>query len=151
MINICPLLGFGCTILQPDHSTAQFGVYDSLTQADFDAVTGQMSIDSDASVWSVFAEMDGDLMEMKHGPLQVAAVVEFASQEYEIDPDDRLLDQTGNGWWGTSGTGGGGDRDRSAVGLEFGIPVTEKIHATVAGRYDNYDDDSDVGGPSFKR
>jgi outer membrane receptor protein involved in Fe transport len=146
-VDICiPLLGFACDFFQPDYSTAQFTVYDTLSQADMDAVSGQMAIDSDASVWSAFAEFDGDLMEMKHGPLQFAAVLEFASQEYDITPDERLLDQTGNGWWGLSGTGGGGDRDRSAVGLEFGIPVTEKLQATLAGRYDNYDDDSDVGG-----
>lgn len=145
-IDICPELGFGCVLLQPNYSTAQFSIYDSLSQADIDAVTGQMAIDSEASVWSAFAEFDGDLMEMKHGALQFAAVVEFSSQEYEIKPDDRLLDQTGNGWWGLSGTGGGGDRDRSALGVEFGVPLTEKLHATLATRYDNYSDKSDVGG-----
>lgn len=150
MVDICPLLGFGCTLLQPDVSTAQFGIYDSLSQADIDAVMGTMSIDSDASVWSVFAELDGDLMEMKHGALQFATILEFSRQEYQITPDDRLLDQSGNGWWGLSGTGGGGDRDRSAIGLEFGIPVTSQINATIAGRYDNYDDNSNVdGAPTY--
>jgi outer membrane receptor protein involved in Fe transport len=146
-VDICiPLLGFACGAFYPDYSTAQFSVYDTITQADMDAATGQMSIDSDASVWSVFAELNGDLLEMKHGALQFAAVLEFASQEYDITADDRLLDRTGNGWWGLNGTGGGGDRDRSAVGLEFGVPVTENFRATLAGRYDDYDDDSDVGG-----
>ena len=146
-VDICiPLLGFACDAFYPDYSTAQFTVYDKLSQADFDAVTGQMSIDSDASVWSTFAQLDGDLMEMKHGALQFATVLEFSKQEYDITPDSRLLDQTGNGWWGLSGTGGGGERDRSAVGIELGIPLFEKLRATVAGRYDKYDDDSDVGG-----
>jgi outer membrane receptor protein involved in Fe transport len=145
-VNICPLLGFNCTLLQPDYSTAQFDLYSTLSPSDIDAVGGTMKIDSDASVSSAFAQLDGDLMEMKHGPLQFAAVVEFATQEYKITPDDRLLDQTGAGWWGLSGTGGGGDRDRSAAGIEFGIPVTQSLRATVAGRYDNYSDKSRVGG-----
>jgi len=153
MIDICPLIGqfdeegnVTCQLFQPLYSSAQFTIYEKLGQEDIDAVMGQMAIDSDASVWSAFAEFDGDLMEMKHGPLQFAAVLEFASQEYQITPDERLLDQTGNGWWGLSGTGGGGERDRSGVGVEFGIPLSEKLRATVATRYDHYSDKSDVGG-----
>jgi outer membrane receptor protein involved in Fe transport len=145
-VNVCPLLGFNCVVMSPDYSTAQFNVYDTLTPDDLAVVMGRMKIDSDASVWSAFAEFDGDLMEMKHGPLQFAAVLEFASQDYIITPDDRLLDQTGAGWWGLSGTGGGGERDRSGVGVEFGIPLAEKLRATVATRYDHYNDDSNVGG-----
>jgi len=146
MVNICPLLGFGCVLMRQDLSTAEFDMYDTLTPDDLAVVMGRMSIDSDASVWSAFAEFDGDLMEMKHGPLQFAAVFEYASQEYLITPDDRLLNQEGEGWWGLSGTGGGGDRDRYAAGIELGIPVTEQFRATLALRYDQYNDNSDVGG-----
>jgi outer membrane receptor protein involved in Fe transport len=85
-------------------------------------------------------------MEMKHGPLQFAAVFEWASQEYQITPDDRLLNQEGEGWYANSGTGGGGERDRYAAGIEFGIPVTEKFRTTLAFRYDQYEDKSDTGG-----
>lgn len=146
MINICPELGFGCVLMQPDVSTAQFNIYDPLSQADIDAVMGRMAIDSDASVWTIDAQLDGDLMEMRAGPLQFAAIVEYASQEYQITPDSRLLDQTGAGWWGLSGTGGGGERDRYAAGIEFGIPLHETFQATIAARYDQYNDNSDVGG-----
>jgi len=147
MIDICiPLFGGPCGAFYPDYSTAQYSIYDALTPADLDVVFGRMTIDSDASVWSAFAEFDGDLMEMKHGPLQFAAVFEYASQEYQITPDSRLLNTEGNGWHNLSGTGGGGERDRYAAGVEFGIPVTEKFRATLALRYDQYNDSSDVGG-----
>ena len=147
MVDICiPLLGFSCGAFYPDRSTAQYDLYDALSSADIDAVTGTMMIDSEASVWSTYAQFDGDLREMKHGPLQFAAIVEFSSQDYDISPDDRLLDQTGNGWWGLSGTGGGGDRDRYAAGIEFGVPLAERLQATLAARYDEYNDKSDVGG-----
>jgi len=146
LVDVCVILGFGCSIIVPDNSTAQYDIFDVLTEADIGAVMGRMAIDSDASVWSVFAETNGDLMEMKHGPLQFAAVLEWASQEYQITPDSRLLNQEGEGWYGTSGTGGGGDRDRYAAGVEFGIPLTEQFRATLALRYDQYNDSSDVGG-----
>lgn len=148
-IDVCiPLFGFACGAFYPDYSTAQFNLYEVIDDADIDTLMGQLMIDSEASVTSVFAELDGDLVEMKHGPLQFAAVVEFATQEYDITPDDRLLDQTGAGWWGRSGTGGGGERDRIGVGIEFGVPLTESLRATLATRYDDYNDDSSVGGAS---
>jgi outer membrane receptor protein involved in Fe transport len=148
-IDVCiPLFGGPCGAFYPDYNTAGFNNYDVLSQSDYEAVIGRAKTDSDASVWSVFAEFDGDLMEMKHGPLQFAAIVEFASQEYLITPDERLLNQEGAGWWGLSGTGGGGKRDRSGVGVEFGVPLSEKLRATVATRYDNYNDKSNVGGAS---
>ena len=146
-IDVCvPLLGFECGVYDWDHSTAQYDIYDALSQADIDAVMGVSGTDSEASVTTLFAQFGGDLMEMKHGPLQFAAIIEASTQEYEITPDDRLLNQDGAGWWGRSGTGGGGERDRYAVGVEFGIPLTEKFLATAAVRYDQYDDASDVGG-----
>jgi iron complex outermembrane receptor protein len=149
MIDVCDGLfgpGSGPCFDVFDASTASFDTYDVLTQADIDAVRGRQSKDSDASVWSVYGQLDGDLVEMKHGALQFAAIVEMSSQEYQITPDDRLLNQDGEGWWGLSGTGGGGDRDRYAVGVEFVVPLLETLEMDFAVRYDQYNDDSDVGG-----
>jgi outer membrane receptor protein involved in Fe transport len=71
-------------------------------------------------------------------------VAEWATQEYQLRPDARTLDKTGNGWWGRSGTGGGGERDRYALGAEFSVPVTDTLTLPLAVRWDKYDDDSDV-------
>ncbi|HKY90126.1 MAG TPA: TonB-dependent receptor [Nevskiaceae bacterium] len=43
-------------------------------------------------------------------------------------------------------TSGGGNRNYYALALEFVMPVTSWMEVGIAGRYDHYDDDSDVGG-----
>ncbi|WP_281273222.1 TonB-dependent receptor domain-containing protein [Solilutibacter pythonis] len=43
-----------------------------------------------------------------------------------------------------TGTGGGGKRSRYAAGIEFSIPLTSMLLASVAGRYDKYDDITNV-------
>ena len=41
---------------------------------------------------------------------------------------------------------GGGDRTRKSVGIEFAVPVTNKLEVNLASRYDGYDDaSSNVG------
>src|SRR3546814_6432187 len=47
-----------------------------------------------------------------------------------------------------TGTGGGGERDRYAVGLELSVPTFDSLKASLAGRYDKYDDVTNVDGAS---
>src|SRR5690606_23246494 len=55
--------------------------------------------------------------------------------------DPRLI----NGdFWGFTGTGGGGTRDRYAVGTELLVPIHEMLTATAAVRWDKYDDITEV-------
>lgn len=110
-------------------------VYNSLstivkTRADSSATTGSFVL-------------SGDLFEMPAGPLAFAAVLELGTQEYDLNPDPRIAPGQ-NIIYNLTGTGGGGERDRYALGTEFSIPVTETIKATLAGRYDIYDDITEV-------
>lgn len=43
-----------------------------------------------------------------------------------------------------TGGGGGGERSRYAAGLEFNIPVFSMLNLSLAGRYDKYDDITEV-------
>src|SRR3546814_11419301 len=62
--------------------------------------------------------LSGDLFELPAGPLGFAGVLEWASQEYDLNADPRILptyttdapDKPPN----LTGTGGGGERDRSS-------------------------------------
>jgi len=84
----------------------------------------------------------GPLFDLPAGPLQMAAVLEAAKQEYSLDPDPRTtVDYTGpDRVYNLTSTPGGGPRDRFAAGLEFRVPVFASLEATLAGRYDKYDD-----------
>ncbi|HEY5970607.1 MAG TPA: TonB-dependent receptor [Pseudoxanthomonas sp.] len=104
-------------------------VYDSLSEIDHTSAESSNDI--------VSAVVTGDLFDLPAGPLGFAGVLEWGSQEYRIDLDQRLIDGE---FWGFTGTGGGGKRDRTAVGLEFRAPLLDSLTASIAGRYDKYDD-----------
>lgn len=87
--------------------------------------------------------LNGPLLELPAGPLAAAVVLEGAKQKYNIDIDPRLL---AGEFAGFTGTGGGGRRNRYAAGLELSVPVLEPLRVQLAGRYDHYDDVTDVQG-----
>lgn len=116
-------------------------IFSQLTDVGFDA--------ADSENQTVQFSINGDLMDLPAGPLGVAFVGEWATQEYNIDLDDRLV--SADYFWGLTGTGGGGDRDRVAAGIEIVAPVTSMITLTGALRYDEYDDITNVDGADTYR
>lgn len=73
----------------------------------------------------------------------MAATLEHATQEYKVGPtrtDTSIEFIQGVGY------SGGGERDRTSVGVEFLFPVSDKLEMTLASRFDEYDDaSSNVG------
>jgi len=114
-----------------------------LSPEEFASISAIDRTQADSSNSMVMAQLVGDLFEMPNGPVSMAAVAEWGTQEYDIRLDPRLRDGI---FWGFTGTGGGGERDRYAVGAEFLIPATETFTVTAAARYDYYDDITDVDG-----
>ncbi len=110
-----------------------------------DSLSGELNDPADSSVDTVqFVVNNSYLFDLPAGSVGFAGIAEWSTQEYALHPDARTLDKTGNGWWGRSGTGGGGDRDRYAFGAEFSVPVFSKLTLPLAVRYDKYNDKSDV-------
>jgi outer membrane receptor protein involved in Fe transport len=131
------------------------GNYDSMlsamTPAIWQSITGNDRTSADSSNEQMTFVVSGDLWEMPAGPVGFAAVAEWATQDYEITLDPRFGETDSDGnvvvpneWWGFTATGGGGDRDRYALGVEFGIPVTDSLRMTLASRWDKYDDITEV-------
>lgn len=66
-------------------------------------------------------------------------------QSYDLTPSAGRLDPNVNFVQGST-IDGDGKRSRDSVGLEFQIPVTNKLEVNIASRYDKYDDaSSNVG------
>ena len=92
--------------------------------------------------------VNGDLFDLPAGPLAFAGVIEAGSQEIDLQSDPRLNplrprdDQTVYNLVSSGRTQG--DRDRYAVGTEFRIPIVDTFVANIAGRWDKYDDISDI-------
>ncbi|WP_157982740.1 TonB-dependent receptor plug domain-containing protein [Pseudidiomarina aquimaris] len=125
----------------------QYDFYAPITDEMRNELLGEQVINGDSYSRTLFGSISGDLFEMPAGMAQFAAVVEYNKQGYDLMQDERTLSDTEVSWWGLTGTEGGGDRDRWALGMEFGIPLLETLDLSLAARYDKYDDDTtDVGG-----
>ena len=113
-----------------------------ISAEDFQTLNTRVRSNSESDVTQANFVFSGDLMELPAGPLAMAAVLEAAAQSYEINPDPRTSPEYDgpDPIYNLTSTGGGGERDRYAFGLEFSIPVFDTLTASVAGRYDKYDD-----------
>jgi len=94
------------------------------------------------------ATLSGDLFELPAGPVGMASVLEWGSQEYELVADPRTLPNAdpAEEAYNWNDTGGRGARDRYALGLEFSVPIFSTLKAQLAARYDKYDDITEVDG-----
>ncbi|MGL4474157.1 MAG: TonB-dependent receptor domain-containing protein [Shewanella sp.] len=129
------------------NGAGKVGLYDKITPDIRNELIGTQIIEGDSYARTFSADINGDLFELPAGMVGFAAIIEYNKQGYSLEVDERTLNQTGMGWQGLTGTEGGGDRSRYAVGAEFLVPVIEGLDLGLAGRYDQYDDDTtDVGG-----
>ncbi len=130
----------------PVYELNQERFFNPIDPATFQSLNTTLIGRAESDVTQANFSISGDLFEMPAGAVGAAAVIEAASQSYEVIADPRTLPgYTGDEpIYNFSDTGGGGDRDRYALGLEFSIPILESLKANVAGRYDKYDDVTNV-------
>lgn len=130
----------------PVHEINLDRYFNPISPEDFQSLNTRVRSDAESDVTQGSFVISGDLFELPAGPLAMAAVIEAASQGYEINPDPR----TSPGYTGPepiynlTSTGGGGSRDHYAVGLEFRAPILDSLTLSAAGRYDKYDDITQV-------
>ena len=117
---------------------------------DRDALMGMATTFAGSSAQTLTAKVVGDLSDfgVLYNPVTVAISADWSSQSTGIDPDERSLNQNGNGWLNVGAVEASGSRDRTAIGAEFLVPVTEDLELTLATRMDRYDDSSAIGGRS---
>ena len=120
-----------------------------LTTEQAEALIGDSTKKSDSSMHQLQAVFTGDLMELDAGTVGFATTAEWARESYEDTLDETTMS---GGFIGMGGTGGKGDRDRVAVAGELQVPLlanmtgVKSLDLSAALRYDQYLDDSDVGG-----
>lgn len=129
-------------VTYPVYRLNQERYYRALTPEQFAALNTSVKTDAESYVNQGSFVLSGDLFELPAGPLSFAAVLEASQQEYTLTADRRILpDYTGaDRPYNLTGTGGGGQRDRYAAGAEFAVPILSSLKATLAGRFDKYDD-----------
>ena len=117
--------------------------YTPLTAEQYASLSTTARYKAESWVSTASFVVSGDLMELPAGPLGAALVLEASNQGYELDSDPRVLPGVVE-LYNLTGTNGGGERDRYAAGIEFSIPLLSSLKATLAGRFDNYNDITEV-------
>ena len=124
------------------HNAPASNMYRQLTHEEYLSISGIDQTNADSkNITGTFVLTNQEIFEMPAGSAGLALVFEYGSQEYDISLDPKLINQE---WFGFTGTGGGGERDRSAIGAELKLPLTDELTASVATRWDKYDDDTNV-------
>lgn len=110
-----------------------------ITAAEYASLSTVAHYEAESWVDTASFVMTGDLFELPAGPVGSAFIVEASRQGYELDSDPRVQPGVAE-LYNLTGTNGGGDRERYALGVEFSIPILATLKASLAGRYDKYND-----------
>lgn len=113
--------------------------YGRMSPEDYRSISTTVKYDAQSENTAASFVLSGDLFELPAGPLSFATVIEGTNQSYDLNTDERLL-PTRREIYNLTGTGGGGERDRYALGIELSVPILESLRAQISGRYDKYDD-----------
>ncbi len=117
--------------------------YRPLTPQEYRSLSTNLKYESHSWVNQASFVLSGDLFELPAGPVGFAAVVEATQQGYDLKSPEGIL-PTNRTVYNLTGTNGGGDRDRYAIGAELSIPILDSLNMSLAGRLDNYDDITNV-------
>ncbi|MBP6799443.1 MAG: TonB-dependent receptor, partial [Luteimonas sp.] len=110
-----------------------------MTAAEYASLSTIAHYEAESWVDTASFVMTGDLFELPAGPVGSAVVLEASRQGYDMESDPRALPGVTQ-LYNLTTTNGRGDRDRYAAGIEFSIPILSTLKASLAGRYDKYDD-----------
>lgn len=117
--------------------------YGPISAADYASMATTVTYDAQSENAAASFVLSGELFDLPAGPLSFAALLESTTQSYDLDTDERLLPARRE-IYGLTGTGGGGERDRHAAGMEFSIPLLDSLTLSLAGRFDKYQDVTNV-------
>lgn len=114
-----------------------------ISAADYASMSTLVKYNGKSDNASTSFVLSGDLFELPAGPVGFATVLEASRQSYDLKADPRIFPAIRE-IYNLTGTGGGGKRNRYAVGAEVRIPVFSMLDVNLAGRFDKYDDITDV-------
>lgn len=113
--------------------------YRPITPEEYRAMSSILKYESHSWVNQASFVLSGDLFDLPAGPVGFAAIIDGTQQGYDLNSPAGIL-PTNRTVYNLTGTNGGGDRDRYAIGGELSIPILSSLKASLAGRYDKYDD-----------
>lgn len=115
-------------------------------QSVIDAITTSLVRRGESHLTAADARISGELMEMTHGALGVAAGVEYRSENGNDIPDDQFVRRL---IFGTESVSASASRNQRAAYVEFSVPVTDSLDLQLAQRYDRYSDFGSSASPKM--
>jgi iron complex outermembrane receptor protein len=103
----------------------------------YDRIRTDYSRFGDSKLSFVDAKVSGELLQMRSGPLAMAAGVEYRKEDYD-DYSDPVL--TSGDVLGRGSTQAKGKRNITSGFVEFNVPVVKDLELQLAGRTDRYSD-----------
>lgn len=121
---------------------------DKLTEEQQQHIYAETLTDAGSGLNQFMGVFSGDLFDYYAGTAQFALSGEWTKEWYFDEKDENTI--AGN-LLGQGGTQGRGERKRYAIAAEASIPLLntlggQTMEASIATRYDYYDDESSVGG-----
>ncbi|TBR37269.1 MULTISPECIES: TonB-dependent receptor [Dyella] len=111
-------------------------LYTPLTRSQYDSITANSTYHPKTRNDTLsFTVTDASLFTLPGGDAGFAAVAEYGSQSYAINPDPLATQYYYYSWRDSDGHG---SRNRWALGSELRMPVLDQLNLSVAGRYDRY-------------
>lgn len=115
-------------------------------QSVIDAITTSLVRRGESHLTAADARFSGELLEMAHGPLGVAAGLEYRSEDGRDTPDDQFVRGL---IFGTESVSAAASRNQRAAYVEFSVPVLENLELQLAQRYDHYSDFGSSSNPKI--
>jgi outer membrane receptor for ferrienterochelin and colicin len=113
-------------------------------QSVVDAITTSLVRRGESHLTAADARFSGELLDMPHGPLGIAAGVEYRSEDGKDTPDDQFVRGL---IFGTESVSAAASRNQHAAYVEFSVPVLENLELQLAQRYDHYSDFGSSSNP----
>jgi outer membrane receptor protein involved in Fe transport len=122
-------------------------IFNRYQPSDFVNVMGESISDARSNSKTLSYWMSGQGFSINEQASEYALIFEWNATEYQINVDPTSANFE---WFGFGGSSGRGDRNRVALGVEWWMPIIRhssigQLDATVALRWDDYRDDSNVG------
>lgn len=133
-------MGF-TAVVQDLINTGQFDPFNPLNpinRQNLDKIITTSQIDSEQRTVSGDGHMAFDLFDLPAGSVGMVLGFEYRDDRLSVVYDEQSA--AGKVFGISGGTGLGGDRSYHAMYFEAGLPLTAKWNATLAGRYDSYND-----------
>ncbi|QYJ80590.1 TonB-dependent receptor [Shewanella acanthi] len=116
---------------------------DIISAEDAELIDYQLSKDGQSTLSTFNAGINGEAFELPAGAVAYAAGIEYG-KEWFYDRSDSM--SSAGKVIGKGGSSAAGEREQYSGYTELAVPVIDDLTVTLAGRYDYYDDESDVGG-----